>query len=210
MTFVVGLTGGVASGKSLAGAHFQSLGVPVLDADQVARQVVAPGSQGLTRVVENFGKAILDAQGGLDRRRMRERVFADEQAREELEAILHPLIREAMQGWKSACTTPYCVLMIPLLVKMGWKDLVHRLLVVDASEDDQLNRLTARDGIDAGLAQRMIAAQDTRQQRLDAADDVIRNTGSEGVLRVMVTQCHEAYLSHAGSLGANLPRMRLP
>ena len=209
MSFVVGLTGGIASGKSAAAEHFASLGVPVLDADQVSRQVVEPGSQGLTHLVEHFGKDILDDQGGLDRRRMRERVFNDETARQQLEGILHPLMRQTMLAWRDDCDSPYCILMVPLLVKLGWSDLADRLLVVDADESDQLQRLVKRDDIESDLANKMLQAQDSRQARQAAADDLILNNGSLAELRDMVAQCHRMYLDFAENKRKELTALRL-
>lgn len=193
----IGLTGGIASGKSLAGDYFRELGVPVIDADQVSRDVVAPGSIGLKAVVAHFGDDILDAQGSMDRRRMRERVFSQPEARLQLEAILHPLIRSSLHLRRDEAllhSDPgYCILMIPLLVKFGWSDIVDRVLLVDCSEEAQLQRLTRRDDIDIGLARNMLAAQDTRQQRLDAADDVIENEGSPELLRQSVIELDRTY-----------------
>ncbi len=210
MTFVVGLTGGIASGKSAVGSQFKALGVPVLDADQVSRDVVKPGSEGLTAVVAHFGPDILDSDGNLDRRRMRERVFSHQEARRELEAILHPLIRRGILEWRDQCSAPYCVLMVPMLVKMGWHDLVDRLLVVDCPVELQLERLLARDDIDPALAQSMIAAQDTREQRQQAADDLILNNGSLEELSIMTQRCHKSYLDYAQGRSSEIEALHLP
>lgn len=197
MSFTLGLTGGIASGKSLVGQHFLDLGVVVIDADQASRSVVKPGSEGLEALTRHFGNDILDASGQMDRARMRERVFSDPAARLELEAILHPLIRrdlfsqrdKALQSAEHA----YCILMIPLLVKFGWADLVDRLLVVDCSEATQLERLQARDDIAEPLARNMLLSQDSRKQRLEAADDIILNEGSADSLLTAVQQLHKQY-----------------
>ena len=210
MTFVVGLTGGIASGKSAVGEEFSALGVPVLDADQISRDVVLPGSEGLSALVNHFGIEILDASGHMDRRQMRERVFSDATARAELESILHPLIRSDILRWKTHCQAPYCVLMVPLLVKMGWRDLVDRLLVVDVPASLQMERLTARDGISTELAQNMIAAQETREQRQQAADDLILNTGSLTDLRDMTLHCHRVYLDFSQGRSKALQPLHLP
>lgn len=198
MTLTVGLTGGIASGKSLVGDLFAQLEVPVIDADQISREVVLPGSTGLKAVVDHFGTDILDQNGQMDRRHMRERVFAHPQARQELEKILHPLIRSRLEVLRDEAFNRnpdcYCILMIPLLVKFGWTDIVDRLLVVDCSESTQRQRLISRDDIDESLAQNMLDAQDSRQQRLDAADDIIFNEGSPDDLTKPVEELHNKYL----------------
>ncbi|MGB1580048.1 MAG: dephospho-CoA kinase [Nevskiales bacterium] len=209
MSLVIGLTGGIASGKSAAAEHFASLGVPVLDADQVSRQVVVPGSTGLAQLVQHFGEDILDTGGNLDRRRMRERVFSNDSARRELEAILHPLIRRNMLTWRDNCTAAYCILMVPLLVKLGWSDLADRLLVIDVDEAQQMSRLQARDDIDQTLAESMINAQDSRQARQQAADDLILNNGSLEDLQAMVAECHRIYSEFAEKNPGDLPALRL-
>lgn len=210
MTWVVGLTGGIASGKSAAGDHFAELSVPVLDADQVSRDVVKPGSEGLQKLVKHFGADILTDAGELDRPAMRQTVFSEPRAREELEAILHPLIRQRLLDWQAQQDRSYCVLMIPLLVRMGWKDLVDRLLLIDCPVEMQLERLKARDDISEELARNMISAQESREERSSAADDIILNTGSLGKLQSMVEYCHQHYLRAAENPVAPLPPLRLP
>jgi dephospho-CoA kinase len=199
----VGLTGGIASGKSLAADAFAALGAPVLNADAVAREVVAPGSAGLRQIRERFGAEFLTAAGELDRRRMREHVFADLAARRALEAITHPLIRARLLQWRDEQSAPYCVLDVPILVESGLDALVDRILVVDAPPELQVQRLIARDGIAADLAHRMLAAQASREQRLQHADDVILNTGSPQAVRDAVVRLHEFYQSLA--TGAEQP-----
>ncbi|HVJ38823.1 MAG TPA: dephospho-CoA kinase [Stenotrophomonas sp.] len=177
--FVIGLTGGIASGKSALGKHFEALGVTVVDADAVAREVVAPGPV-LSRIAERFGTHVLQSDGTLDRRALRELVFADEELRLALEAITHPAIRERLHTQCRAASGPFAIAAIPLLTEAGgratypWLD---RVLVVDAPVALQRARLMARDGIDAALAERMIAAQASREQRLALADDVVVNDG---------------------------------
>ncbi|MGH8539694.1 MAG: dephospho-CoA kinase [Stenotrophobium sp.] len=190
----IGLTGGVASGKSLAGAQFEALSVPVLDADQVAREVVLPGSPALAEIMTRFGADVLDAQGALDRRRMRERVFGNEAARRELERIVHPHIARRMEQWRDAQTAPYVILSVAILLESGMRKLADRVLVVDAPVETQLARLTGRDGISEILARQMIAAQLPREQRLAAAHDVIDNTGTPERTREQVARLHELYL----------------
>lgn len=179
--FVVGLTGGIASGKSAAAREFAALGVHVADADVAARDALAVGSAGLADVVAAFGVGVLDASGALDRAAMRRRIFEDADAKRALEAIVHPRVRAALQAECAAAPGAYVVVDIPLLAEAGGRDAypwLDRILVVDAPVDAQRARLLARDGIDAALADRMIGAQATRAQRLAIADDVIANTGT--------------------------------
>lgn len=192
--FVVGLTGGVASGKSQVEALLRHHGVPVLDADQVAREVVAPGEPGLAQVVAAFGPEVLDAEGRLDRRRLRERVFADAAERRRLEAILHPLIGARIEDWIRAQSAPYVVVSIAILLESRFREQVDAVWVVDAPEALQRERLMARDGIDAELAERMIAAQLPRSTRLAQADLVIANDGDRSQLADAVARAHSARL----------------
>lgn len=179
--FVVGLTGGIASGKSAVAREFAALGVHVADADAAARDALAAGSEGLADVVAAFGAGVLDASGALDRAAMRRRIFEDASAKRALEAIVHPRVRAALQAECIAATGPYVVADIPLLAEAGGREAypwLDRILVVDAPVEAQRARLLARDGIDAALADRMIAAQATRARRLALADDVLANTGT--------------------------------
>jgi dephospho-CoA kinase len=177
-TYAVGLTGGVASGKTTVAGLFAALGVDVIDADVAARDVVAPGSAGLSAVVATFGPDVLDAEGGLDRAAMRRRVFADPDARSLLQSILHPRIRGLLHDRVRQVAGPYALVAIPLLAEGGgraaypWLD---RILVVDVPRQLQCARLLARDAIDAALAEGMLAAQGDRKQRLAIADDVLVN-----------------------------------
>lgn len=206
----VGLTGGIASGKSLAAAAFAALGAPVLNADLVAREVVAPGSPGLRQIQDRFGAGFLTATGELDRRRMREHVFADTAARRALEAITHPLIRARLLQWRDAQRAPYCVLDVPILVESGLDALVDRILVVDAPVEMQIQRLVARDGIDQALAERMLAAQASREQRLARADDVILNAGTPDAVHEAVGRLHELYLRLAEGAERPASGLHLP
>lgn len=190
----IGLTGGIASGKTLIANAFIALGVPVLDADQVARDVVAPGQPALAAIVQAFGPEFLLADGTLDRRRLRERAFGDPAALKALGDITHPAIRASMRQWRQAQTTPYCILSIPLLVESGQTTTVDRVLVIDVPEALQLSRLIARDDVDEALARQMIAAQATRDDRRAAADDVIANDGSPEDARNAVQAMHRRYL----------------
>ena len=199
-SYIVALTGGVAAGKSAVARRFAALGVPVHDADVAAREVVAPGSEGLDAVVAAFGSEVLDAEGRLDRPAMRRRVFADPAARRTLEGIIHPRVRQWLHERALANTAPYCLLAIPLLAEniehYRWVD---RVLLVDAPAERQLARLIARDGIDEALARRMLAQQARREERLALAHDVIDNGGDEGALDEAVAALHLRYLTLAAN-----------
>jgi dephospho-CoA kinase len=173
------------------------LGVPVIDADESSRLVVAPGQPGLAAVVEKFGAGILATNGELDRRALRERIFADPRARLELEAILHPLIRADMERRAGESAGSYIVLAIPLLVEGGSRNHLDRILVVDVDEAIQLQRLIARDSISLDQARAILAAQASRESRLKAADDVLVNAGTVTQLRQAVDGLHERYLQLA-------------
>ncbi|MEQ8797739.1 MAG: dephospho-CoA kinase [Salinisphaeraceae bacterium] len=206
----VGLTGGIASGKSVVSSAFERLGIEVVDADQVARDIVEPGQPALEEIRERFGDAIIDGDGRLDRRQMRGIVFDDPDARVALEKITHPRIREALAARRDAVRSEYSLLAVPLLVKSGMSDLVDRILVVDAPESVQMARLIDRDGIDEELARKMIAAQDTRTLRLAAADDVLVNTGPRKDIADLAAALHAGYSRLARGDIDNLPPMHLP
>jgi dephospho-CoA kinase len=196
----VGLTGGIASGKTAVTDRLAEHGVPIIDADAMARAVVAPGTAGLAAVVDAFGSGVLATDGSLDRRALRERVFVDGAARQRLEAILHPRIRAAMQAAVGAVTAPYCVLSIPLLAESrGGYDWLDHVVVVDVDPAVQLARLMRRDGIDEALARRMIAAQATREQRLAIADTVLANDAELSSLHASTDRLHEQLLGLAAS-----------
>jgi dephospho-CoA kinase len=203
--FKIALTGGIASGKSAVAELFAAEGVPVLDTDQIARDVVEPGTPALTKIIAEFGTEVLDASGRLDRKRMRELVFADPAKRKRLEAITHPAIREELARRAGTASGLYQIHVIPLLVESGRADTYDRVLVVDAPEADQLRRLQARDGASEEAAHRILAAQASREQRLSVADDVIVNTGTLADLRHFVRTLHENYelLAAARELASN-------
>jgi len=200
--YVVALTGGIAAGKSAVSRRFEALGIHVYDADVAAREVIAPGSEGLAAIAAHFGAEVLDAKGQLDRAAMRQRVFANEPERRALEAITHPRIRGWLRERVLADRGPYCMLAIPLLAEnhdhYRWVD---RVLVVDVPESVQLERLLQRDGIDEALARRMIERQARREQRLALAHDVIENSGDESALDKAVVELHARYLSLAQAKG---------
>ena len=194
--FIIGLTGGVASGKSSVASRFEALRVTVADADVAAREAVAVGSEGLAEVVEAFGPEVLAADGSLDRAAMRRRVFNDDAQRLRLEAIVHPRVRALLRAVCEAATGAYAIAAIPLLAEGGGREAypwLERILVVDVPREVQLERLLARDGIDQALAERMIAVQATRQERLAIADDVIVNDGPLEALDRHVAALHHRY-----------------
>jgi len=195
--FRVGLTGGIASGKSTVAHLFSALGVPVVDADEIARDVVAPGQPLLARIAERLGPAVLTADGTLDRRALRDRVFSDSKVRAELEAITHSAIRGELERRADSANGPYVMLAIPLLVEKNLAKIVDRVLVVDCDEALQIRRLQARDGSTLTQAQAILHAQAPRTARLQAADDVIVNAGHIHSLRDQVSALHARYLELA-------------
>ncbi|MCD7097509.1 dephospho-CoA kinase [Stenotrophomonas sp. MMGLT7] len=193
--FIIGLTGGVASGKSEVSRRFEALGIGVADADLAARRVVEPGPA-LERIAEVFGPRVLQADGTLERRALREIVFADDEARRQLEAITHPAIRALLREACAAAGSPYAIAAIPLLAEAGGRQVypwIDRVLVVDAPEAAQHARLVLRDGISAELAERMIAAQAQRSTRLALADDVVVNDGHPSHLDAAVAELDARY-----------------
>lgn len=194
----IGLTGGIASGKSHIAALFIELGAPLLEADDVARSIVQPGEPALAAIADRFGDATLQADGTLDRRRLREQVFADPVARKDLEAITHPAIRQRVDAWRAQQPGPYCIYSAAILVESGMTAQVDRILVVDAPETEQLRRLMGRDGADETLARRMIAAQATRAARLARADDILDNGDTGRDPRPQVLRLHRRYQALAG------------
>jgi dephospho-CoA kinase len=200
----IGLTGGIASGKSTVARRFTDLGIPVIDADESSRLVVAPGQPGLEQVVRRFGAGVLSGEGELDRRALRNLIFADPIERRDLEAILHPLIRADMERRAAEAVGPYLVMAIPLLVESGARDRVDRILVVDADEATQLARLTARDSVSRDQARAILSAQASRESRLKAADDVLVNSGTIPQLTEAVDRLHQRYLRLAGAVSGDL------
>jgi len=207
--FIIGLTGGVAAGKSEVTRRFQALGVHVADADVAARQVVQPGQPALAKIVARFGPGMLQEDGNLDRRRLRAHVFADAGERRALEAITHPAIRATLEAECRTAPGPYAIVAVPLLTEAGGRagyPWVDRILVVDAPVDLQRARLMRRDDVDAALAGRMIAAQAPREARLAIADDVIRNDGLPDQLDALVAELDTRYRALAAAKAATPPR----
>ena len=197
---IVGLTGGIASGKSTVAALFRELGVPVVDADLAARAVVEPGSAGLAAIRDAFSPDMIAADGSLDRGRLRAAIFADPRRRRELEDILHPLIRQWMDTRVAKAEAPYAIRMVPLLVETGQFRHVDRVLVVDVPPEIQRQRALARDGSDPGTIDGILAAQADRELRLAKAHDVISNDGPPEDLRPRVLELHHRYLQLAARL----------
>jgi dephospho-CoA kinase len=189
----VGLTGGIASGKSTVANLFSARGAAVLDTDVIAREVVVPGSHGLAALVAAQGGGILDDEGRLDRAELRRRIFADAATRREVESILHPEIVRELERQAALAQGPYQVLVIPLLVEAGLEHIVNRVLVVDCPEEEQIRRLMARDGASREDALRMLDSQATRERRLAAADDVIDNGGAATDLEARVAELDRRY-----------------
>ncbi|MCK9529620.1 MAG: dephospho-CoA kinase [Gammaproteobacteria bacterium] len=196
--FRVGLTGGIGSGKSTASGLFAQQGVPVIDADAIAREVVAPGQPALEAIRQAFGAAAIGADGTLDRAWLRTRVFAAPDERQRLEELLHPLIRDAIRDRVRRLTAPYVIIAIPLLVEKGWRSEVDRVLVIDAPVEQQIARTASRDQMQTEDVMRILAAQGSREERLAAADDVLCNEGDLNALRERVTLLHQRYLRLAG------------
>lgn len=198
---VVGLTGGIGSGKSTAADAFAALGVPVIDTDVIARELTAPGAPALAAIRAAFGDAVIAADGQLDRAALRRRVFADADARRRLEALLHPRIRTRVeQALAAVGPTPYVLVVIPLLVETGaWRELLDRVLVIDCPRDLQIARVQARSGLDRAEVEAILAAQASREARRAAADDLLPNTASHGALAAGVARLHRRYLDLAAT-----------
>ncbi len=191
----VGLTGGIGSGKTTVAQFFTELGTPVIDTDELAREVVRQNAPAHTEIVQRFGADILGADGALDRARMRALVFSDPLKRKALEAILHPRIREGVRKRLAELDAPYVIIAVPLLVETGFDDLVDRILVVDCDEALQIRRVNARSGLTEDEVRRVMAAQISRTERLAHADDVLENNSDRMQLQEGVNNLHERYLA---------------
>jgi dephospho-CoA kinase len=189
----IGLTGGIGSGKSTVSDIFSQLGVPVIDMDVIARQVVEPGSPALTEITEAFGPSILNQDGCLDRQLLRQRIFESDSDRRKLETILHPLIRAETERQLAELQAAYCIIVIPLLAESGLQTFVDRVLVIDTAESLQLKRLMARDRVSDSEAQKILDAQAPRESRLQIAHDVICNDGDLASLQKEVRRLHGQY-----------------
>jgi dephospho-CoA kinase len=196
-SFRIGLTGGIASGKTTVANLFAALGVPIVDTDLLSREVVAPGSPLLREITDHFSMQVQSGDGSLNRQELRKRIFEDPEQRKWLEALLHPAIRELTDARCQAAIGPYVIVAIPLLVETGGEARFDRVLVVDCDPDLQLARLMARDGTPREEALRMLAAQAPRPKRLAVADDVIHNDGDLASLRDQVEKLHAQYVTAA-------------
>ena len=199
---IIGLTGGIGSGKSAVSACFEKLGIAVIDADVAARVVVEPGTPGLAQIAAHFGPGVIDANGALDRAALRRIVFADAAERRWLESVLHPRIGEEIRRGLREASSPYAILASPLLLEAKQDVLAHRVLVVDVSEDTQVARTMQRDNNSGEQVRAIIAAQIGRAERLARADDVIENNGSLEDLEPKVLALHRRYLEIAAAMAA--------
>lgn len=193
----VGLTGGIAAGKSTAGEIFSEFGAVLIDSDQLAREVVNPGAPALIKIVEHFGESVLMPDGQLNRRYLREKIFNDPFERKWLENLLHPLIRETMAHAITQSSGPYQILLIPLIVNQPPNPLLHRICVIDTEPHLQMERVIDRDNITPEQASQIIAVQAKREELLAAANDVLVNTGHLDDLREQIYKLHEKYLAIA-------------
>ena len=193
----IGLTGGIASGKSTICQLFSDRGINIIDADIIARQLVEPHQSCLTQIVQSFGTQILLDTGELDRSQLRRLVFADLKMKHQLEKILHPRIRQQLIIQSNAALSPYCMVCIPLLIESNMFELVDRVLVIETSVDTQLDRVCKRDNTSLQQAKKIIASQSTRHQRANIADDIINNNHSAENLNIIVKKLHEKYLDLA-------------
>ena len=196
---VIGLTGGIGSGKSEVSRRFEALGVPVVDTDLVSRELVSAGSPALAEIAARLGSEFITAEGQLHRRRLREAIFRDEALKTRLEDILHPRIRDRVAAILAGLTAPYAMVVIPLLLEGRYPIAVDRILVVDAPEELQVARIQARDDVDADAARRVIAGQASRDARRAVADDLILNDGDIHALDARVRKLHREYLALAGA-----------
>ena len=198
MSFVVGLTGGIGSGKSAAADEFARLGAAIVDTDVIAHELTGPGGAAIPEVERIFGSALLAESGAMDRKKMRERVFADPVAKKALESLLHPMIRQESQRRIATARGPYVVHVVPLLIESeDYRERVDRILVVDCPEQLQLERVRARSGLPEAEVRAIVASQATRAERLAAADDIIDNRGTIDALRKQVAAFHHKYLDYS-------------
>lgn len=196
--YIVAITGGIGSGKTTVANLFGELGIDIIDADVIAREVVEPGTPALAAITQHFGVGVLDEEGALDRRKLRDRVFREPDAKGWLNALLHPLIRQEMQRQCAEAHSPYCLLVVPLLVENRLTAMANRVLVVDVDEETQITRTCRRDGVSREQARAIVTAQASRMARLAAADDIIENRdGSPELLRGRILALHQTYLTFA-------------
>jgi dephospho-CoA kinase len=198
MTFRVGLTGGIGSGKSTVTTLFEELGVPVIDTDAISRQLTQPGGAAIPAIQAEFGQSFIDASGALDREKMRQLVFSDPASKQRLEQILHPLILEQVHTLADSSKAPYTLIAVPLLFETGdYKNWLHRTVTVDCSEHTQLERTLKRNGMSEQAVHSILSQQFTRAQRLQLADDCIKNDGNLADLRPQIERLNQLYLELA-------------
>jgi len=198
MPFCVGLTGGIASGKTSAATRFAELGAAVVDTDAIAHELTQPGTAAMSKIGHAFGPAFIAPDGSLERAKMRQLVFSDPQARAKLEAILHPHIRERARARIAAAQQPYVIVVVPLLLETGaYRDFVQRVLVVDCREEQQIERAMRRNRLEEAQVRAILAAQLSRAERLERADDVIDNSGDAESMRQQVDALHAKFLALA-------------
>ena len=198
MPLIIGLTGGIASGKTTAARFFARLGAQILDTDAIAHELTQPEGGAMDAIRQTFGDQFIAADGALKRSEMRTLVFSDSRARKKLEAILHPLIHSEVSRRVRSITAPYGMVVVPLLLETnGYRGLIRRVLVVDCDEEDQVARAIGRTGLDEQMVRDIMATQLSRQERLRQADDVIRNQGDMRQLQLQVNDLHEKYLALA-------------
>jgi dephospho-CoA kinase len=191
----IGLTGGIGSGKSSVSAIFSSLGIPVIDADDIVHALIRPGTPASLQVRETFGDSVMTAEGEVNRRQLARQVFGRPSDRRKLESILHPLVRTEIENRLRSLTAPYCVLEIPLLIEARQQDLVDRILVVEASESTRIRRVRERDGRSEGDIIAILAAQASDTERRAVAHDILRNDGDLADLERQVRALHQKYLA---------------
>lgn len=192
--WIIGLTGGIGSGKSAAAQHFADLGIHVVDADQAARWVVEPGQPALQALRNHFGDGIILNDGSLNRAALREQIFSDSSQRQWVEQLLHPLIRKAIEESLAQASSAYALLVSPLLIESGQHQRVRRVIVVDVPTQLQVTRTLERDAVSSEQVQAILAAQMPREQRLSHADDILYNHGTLQELQEQVLQLHQTYL----------------
>ncbi|MEL4867324.1 dephospho-CoA kinase [Pantoea agglomerans] len=197
MGYIVALTGGIGSGKSTVADAFARLGITIIDADIIARQVVEPNTPALKAIAEHFGQAIINADGTLNRRQLRECIFSDSAEKVWLNALLHPIIHQETQRQIAAASSPYVLWVVPLLVENQLQKKADRVLVIDVSPETQIQRTMMRDHVSREHAEQILAAQATRDQRLAVADDVIDNNGAPDAIASDVARLHAQYLTFA-------------
>jgi len=199
---LIGLTGGIGSGKSTVATLFEARGASLVDTDLIAHALTGPSGAAMAAIRAAFGDSVIAADGRMERTAMRAKVFADDSERRRLEAILHPMIREESERQVRAATGPYTILVVPLLVESGrWRDRVDRLLVVDCPPAVQIERVMNRNGLSRQAVEAILAAQASREQRLACADDVIDNSGSEADLMPQIEAVATIYARLARAMG---------